>query len=140
MRASTGPQANTAVAGGKYGISTDAPELLCAYGHTCQSTRGGHMDLYVILRRNGWRTGKDLEEAAARSSAEGDKADSGVRWIRSYVLEEDSGEVGTVCIYQADSPEAIRAHADAADLPVDEIIKVADTVIVRPDPTPAAAS
>jgi Protein of unknown function (DUF4242) len=97
------------------------------------------MDLYVILRRNGWRTGQDLEEAAARSSAEGDKPDSGVRWIRSYVLEEDAGGVGTVCVYQADSPEAIRAHADAADLPVDEIIKVADTVIVRPDPTPAAA-
>jgi hypothetical protein len=97
------------------------------------------MDLYVILRRNGWRTGQDLEEAAARSTAEGDKPDSGVRWIRSYVLAEESGEVGTVCIYEAESPEAIRAHADAADLPADEIIKVADTVIVRPDPTPAVA-
>jgi Nickel responsive protein SCO4226-like len=79
------------------------------------------MDLYVILRRNGWRTGQDLQEAAARSTAEGDKPDSGVRWIRSYVLSEESGEVGTVCIYEADSPESIRAHADAADLPVDEI-------------------
>ena len=56
-----------------------------------------------------------------------------IRWIRSYVLEEGSG-VGTVCIYQASSPEAIRAHAAAADLPVDEIIRVADTVLVRPDP------
>jgi len=98
------------------------------------------MDLYVILRRNGWRTGQDLEEAAARSTTEGDKPDSGVRWIRSYVLEEESGEVGTVCIYQADSPEAIRAHADAAEMPADEIIKVADTVLVRPDPAPAVTS
>jgi hypothetical protein len=97
------------------------------------------MDLYVILRRNGWATPKDLEEAAARSTAEGDKEGSGVRWIRSYVLGEDSGDVGTVCIYEADSAEAIRAHADAADLPVDEIIPVADTVIVRPDPVPAAS-
>ena len=97
------------------------------------------MDLYVILRRNGWATAKDLEEAAARSSAEGDKDGSGVRWIRSYVLSEESGEVGTVCIYEADSPEAIRAHADAADLPVDEVIPVADTVVVRPDPVPAAS-
>ena len=97
------------------------------------------MDLYVILRRNGWRTGADLEEAAARSTAEGDKDGSGVRWIRSYVLAEESGEVGTVCIYEAESPEAIRAHAEAADLPADEIIKVADTVIVRPDPVPAAS-
>jgi hypothetical protein len=97
------------------------------------------MDLYVILRRNGWATAGDLEQAAARSSAEGDKPDSGVRWIRSYVLGEESGEVGTVCIYEAESPEAIRAHADAADLPVDEVIPVADTVIVRPDPVAAAS-
>lgn len=97
------------------------------------------MDLYAIIRRNGWASPQDLEAAAARSTAEGDKPDSGVRWIRSYVLAEDSGEVGTVCIYQADGPEAIRAHADAADLPVDEIVPVADTVVVRPDPEPAAA-
>jgi hypothetical protein len=97
------------------------------------------MDLYVILRRNGWASPKDLEEAAARSTAEGDKDGSGIRWIRSYVTAEESGEVGTVCIYEAESPEAIRAHAEAADLPVDEIVPVADTVVVRPDPAPAAA-
>jgi hypothetical protein len=62
-----------------------------------------------------------------------------VRWIRSYVLEEDGGSVGTVCIYQASSPEKIREHAGAADLPVDEIIPVADTVLVRADPEPASA-
>jgi hypothetical protein len=97
------------------------------------------MDLYVILRRNGWATPGDLEEAGARSAAEGDKPDSGVRWIRSYALAEESGDVGTVCIYEADSPQAIREHAAASDLPVDEIIKVADTVIVRPDPAPVAS-
>jgi Protein of unknown function (DUF4242) len=47
--------------------------------------------------------------------------------------------VGTVCIYEADSPESIRAHGEAADLPIDEIIPVADTVIVRPDPVRANA-
>ena len=97
------------------------------------------MQTYVILRRNGWRTGQDLEEAAARSTAEGDKDGSGVRWIRSYVLDEGAGTVGTVCIYEAESPEAIRKHAGRADLPVDEIIPVADTVVVRPDPQPATA-
>jgi len=97
------------------------------------------MDLYVIVRRNGWATPADLEAAAARSTTEGDKADSGVRWIRSYVLSEETGEVGTMCIYEAESPEAIRAHAAAADLPVDEVIPVADTVIVRPDPVAAQA-
>ena len=62
-----------------------------------------------------------------------------IRWIRSYVLSESNGSVGTVCIYQASSPEAILKHAEQAGLPVDEIIPVADTVIVRPDPVPALA-
>ena len=97
------------------------------------------MDLYVIIRRNGWATPQDLEAAAARSSAEGDKDGSGVRWIRSYVPAEEAGGVGTVCIYEAESEEALRGHASDADLPADEIIKVADTVIVRPDPQAAAA-
>lgn len=92
------------------------------------------METYVILRRGGWRTGGDLEEAAVRSSAEGAKMDDDLRWVRSYVTAEPDGAVGTVCIYEATSPEAIRRHADAAELPVDEIVRVADTVIVRPDP------
>src|SRR6266550_4497510 len=97
------------------------------------------MDTYVILRRSGWKTPEELQEAAERSTAEGDKMPDDIRWIRSYVLEEGGTAVGTVCIYQASSPEAIREHAGKADLPVDEIVKVADTVIVREDPTPAAS-
>ena len=97
------------------------------------------MKTYAIIRRSGWKTGGDLEAAAARSTAEGDRMSDDIRWIRSYVLDESDGSVGTVCIYQASSPEAIRRHAAAAELPVDEIIAVADTVIVRPDPEPANA-
>jgi hypothetical protein len=97
------------------------------------------METYVILRRGGWKTGADLEEAAARSKKVGDEQmPDQVRWIRSYVLAENEGTVGTVCVYQATGPEAIREHASRAFLPVDEIISVADTVIVRPDPAPAA--
>ena len=62
-----------------------------------------------------------------------------VRWIRSYVLEEGAGSLGTVCVYEASSPEAIRAHAERAGLPLNEIIPIADTVIVRDDPVRAAA-
>jgi sporulation protein YlmC with PRC-barrel domain len=97
------------------------------------------VDFYVILRRNGWRTPDDQRQAAARSTVEGERMPDDVAWIRSYVLAETDGTVGTVCIYQASSPEAVRRHADAADLPVDEIVKVADTVIVRPDPAAVAA-
>src|SRR4051795_37600 len=99
------------------------------------------MDTYVILRRNAWPSGGDLEEAAARSRQVGDEEMSDdIRWIRSYVLAEEAGGLGTVCIYQASSEAAIRDHAARADLPADEVIKVADTVIVRPDPEPAAAA
>jgi hypothetical protein len=97
------------------------------------------METYVILRRGGWRTVEDLRDAAARSTAEGERMPDDVRWIRSYVTEEPDGSVGTVCVYRASSPEAIRSHAGRADLPVDEIVKVADTVIVRPDPAAVPA-
>jgi hypothetical protein len=98
------------------------------------------MDLYVILRRSGWRSGDDLALAAARSAQVGDdEMPDEVRWIRSYVLDEGAGSVGTVCIYEATSPDALRKHASLADLPADEIIRVVDTVLVRPDPVAAAA-
>jgi hypothetical protein len=98
------------------------------------------MNLYAILRRSGWRSPEELGEAAERSTRVGnDDMPDEVRWIRSYVLQEGGGSVGTVCIYEATSPEAIRKHASLADLPVDEIIAIADTVIVRPDPEPATA-
>jgi hypothetical protein len=96
------------------------------------------METYVILRRGGWRTAEELQVAAERSTAEGDKTPDDIRWIRSYVLAEPTGQLGTVCIYQASSPEAIRDHANRSGLPVDEIVAVADTVIVRPDPAPVA--
>jgi hypothetical protein len=98
------------------------------------------MDTYVILRRGAWGSAEELGLAAERSTKVGDEEMSDdIRWIRSYVLNEPDGRVGTVCIYQASSPEAIREHASRADLAADEIIPVADTVIVRPDPQVATA-
>lgn len=97
------------------------------------------MQTYVILRRSGWRSPDELQAAAARSKQVGDEemADD-IRWIRSYVMQESDGGLGTVCIYQATSPEKIREHAERAGLPVDEIVEVADTVVVRPDPVAAS--
>ena len=98
------------------------------------------MKTYVILRRSGWRSGEELEAAAARSTQVGDEemADD-IRWIRSYVIAEGDGTLGTVCIYQATSPEKIREHADRVGMKADEIVEVADTVIVRPDPVATTA-
>ena len=62
-----------------------------------------------------------------------------IRWIRSYVIEEPDGGLGTVCIYQGSSEEKVREHAERAGLPATEVIKVADTVLVRPDPEKATS-
>jgi sporulation protein YlmC with PRC-barrel domain len=99
------------------------------------------METYIIMRRGAWQAAEELDEAAARSTQVGDEEMSeDIRWIRSYVLDEPGGTVGTVCVYQATSPEAIREHAERSGLPADEIVPVGDTVIVRPDPAPAGAS
>jgi hypothetical protein len=97
------------------------------------------MQQYVILRRFGWPSGQALQDAAERSRRIGDdEMRDDIRWIRSYVLDEGGGKLGTVCVYQASSPEAIRDHASRAVLPVDAIIPIADTVVVRDDPNGAA--
>lgn len=93
------------------------------------------METFVILRRGAWESAEDLDAAAAISTrvADDELADQ-VRWIRSYVLSEEDGTLGTVCIYQAVDEDAIMEHAQKAELPADEIIPVADTVIIRDDP------
>ena len=96
------------------------------------------METYLVVRRSSWRTADELQEAARRTSPEVERMAEDVRWIRSYVIAETDGSLGTACIYQASSPEAIRRHASAATLPVDEILAVADTFVVRPDPLPVA--
>ena len=91
------------------------------------------MDTYIILRRGGWADGEELGAAGARSKQVGDdEMSDDIRWIRSYALGEPDGRVGTVCVYQASSPEAIREHASRAGLPADEVIPVLDTILVQP--------
>jgi Protein of unknown function (DUF4242) len=92
------------------------------------------MDTFVILRRGGWATADDVGAAGKRSSTALSKMDGEVRWLRSYFLTEPNGRLGSVCIYQATDAEAVRRHAQAADLPVDEIVPVADLVVVETDP------
>jgi hypothetical protein len=96
------------------------------------------METYLIVRRSGWRTADEFQEAARRTSAEVERMAEDVCWIRSYVIAETDGSLGTACIYQASSPEAIRRHAYVATLPVDEIVAVAETLVVQRDPHPIA--
>ncbi len=99
------------------------------------------MQTFTIRRRGNWADALELQDAAARSSQIGnDEMPDKVRWIRSYVVEEADGRLGTVCIYQAVDADAIREHARRAVLQADEIHRVVDTVIIRDDPVAAEAA
>jgi Nickel responsive protein SCO4226-like len=96
------------------------------------------MQTFAIMRRSGWQTREELDEAGERSNAvrEGEMPGQ-MRWIRSYFFEEENGRLGTICIYEAESVDAIREHARRARLPADEVLPIRETVVVRPDPEPA---
>jgi len=94
---------------------------------------------YMIMRRAGWKTDEEIEQAANRSRAKGSEMVDDIRWIRSYLVKEEDGSFGSICIYQATSPDAIREHARGAGLPADEILEIAEAIVVRPDPEPAHA-
>jgi hypothetical protein len=91
------------------------------------------MNTYAIRRRNAWQSPEEIPAERSKQVAD-DKFPSDIRWIRSYVIAEEDGTLGSLCIYQATSPEAIRKHAHRVGMPADEILNVADTVIIRPDP------
>jgi hypothetical protein len=95
------------------------------------------MNLYAIRRRDFWGSAEELEKTAARSAEVGDEMADDVRWIRTYVVQEDSGKLGTVCLYEGTSAEKVREQAERTGMPADEVVLVADTVIVRPDPVRA---
>ena len=98
------------------------------------------MKLYAIRRRGDWDSAAALDAATDRSRQVGDdEMSDDIRWIRSYVVHEPDGVLGTVCIYQASSPEKIREHASRSHLPATEIFEIANTLIVQPDPVRAAA-
>ena len=95
------------------------------------------MNLYAIRRRDFWGSAAELEKTAARSAEVGDEMSDDVRWIRTYAVREESGKLGTVCIYEGTSAEKVREQAERTGMPADEVVLVADTVIVRPDPVRA---
>ena len=76
------------------------------------------MPLYVIERTFAEQlelTGDDVK------LIEEINADEGVRWLFSF-LSADRRR--TYCLYEAPSPEAIRAAAQRGNIPADEIVEV----------------
>lgn len=96
------------------------------------------MNTYAIRRKNAWQSGDELEQVAARSTQVADNDfPTDISWIRSYVIAETDGALGSLCIYQASNPQAVRQHAQRVGMPADEILDVFDTLVVRPDPVAA---
>ena len=99
------------------------------------------MKTFAIRRNQAWQSAEELEEVAGRSKEVADSEfPDDIRWIRSYVIAEEGGTLGTVCIYQATDMEAVRKHAERVGMPADQIWEVADTVVIRPDPEKEAAA
>lgn len=97
------------------------------------------MQMYAIMRRRGWTTREEIDEAGDRSNhAREVEMEGRLRWIRSYFFQEQDGTLGTICVYEAENADDVREHASRAGLPADEILPVFETVINRPDPQPAA--
>jgi hypothetical protein len=93
------------------------------------------MELYMIRRTSAWADGPDLEKTAPESARVGnEEMPDKVRWIRSYVIKEADGRLGTCCIYEAVDGDAIREHARCVGMPGDDFMPIAATVVVRPDP------
>lgn len=99
------------------------------------------MKLFTIRRRQAWSSAEEVQAVAKRAKevADHDFPDE-VRWIRSYVLADHDGTLGSLCVYQAIDPEAILRHSHRVGMPADEINEALETVLVRPDPAPATAT
>lgn len=93
------------------------------------------MQTYVIRRRSNWANATQLAVTAARSKTIGEEEmPDEVRWLRSYVVREDDGRLGTVCIYEAKDRAAIEDHARRVGMTAEDIVAVEQLVVVREDP------
>ncbi|HEY7267045.1 MAG TPA: nickel-binding protein [Solirubrobacterales bacterium] len=97
------------------------------------------MNTYAIRRKKAWASPEEIPAQRSKEIAD-EEFSSDIRWIRSYVIAEADGTLGSICIYQATDHQAIRKHAKRVGMPADDIQLVADTVVIRPDPVPEPAA
>jgi uncharacterized protein DUF4242 len=89
------------------------------------------MNHYAIFRRHAFSDDHALERAASRACrVANEEMPDRVRWLRSYVCEEDDGTLCSVCIFQAVDRDAVLAHARRAGLACDTVLPIARTLIV----------
>jgi hypothetical protein len=98
------------------------------------------MKLYHIRRPSLWASAEEMAANSATSAQVLAEMSDRLRWIRSYVLKEEDGSLGCVCLFEAADEDAIREHGRRIGKPQMEIRPVQDTAIVNPDPTPTVAA
>lgn len=87
------------------------------------------LDLYAIRRYSAWANNDELGEVGTKSAKVGDEEmPDRIRWIRSYIVKEPDERLGSICIYEAQDPEAIYEHARRVGMP-----PIVTTAIIRPD-------
>lgn len=96
------------------------------------------MDLYVIRRRGVWKDEQELAATNEESVRVGAEMSDRLLWIRSYAVNEPDGRIGSLCIYQASDPEAVREHGRRIGAPSDDFQVVRGTAVKRPDPQPVS--
>ena len=94
------------------------------------------MDLYIIRRRGVWANEDEIRATNEKSVQVGREMADRLRWIRSYAVIEDDGRIGSVCVYEANDPEAVREHGRRIGAPSDEFQVVRGSVVKQPDPQP----
>ena len=70
---------------------------------------GDRVQTFVVVRRGAWKTQGDVRAARHRAARDLERFEEVARWMRSYEVEESDGAIGSVCLYQAVTPEAIRS-------------------------------
>ena len=98
------------------------------------------MDLYVIRRPSAWADLAELKVAGEKSARIGNEMADQVRWIRTYVVREPDGRIGTFCVYEARDGASIREHARRVGMPGEEFYPVETTVVMRADPVQKLAA
>lgn len=94
------------------------------------------MELYIIRRHGIWSSEVEIEATNRKSLRVGEEMQDRLRWIRSYAVTEDDGRIGSVCIYEASDPDAIREHGERIGAPSDDVHVVRGTAVKRSDPEP----
>ncbi len=93
------------------------------------------MPLYLVPRTRAWLTEEELAAMTDCLQAV-DAVDPEIRWIRSYIVQEDDGAFSGYCVYEASGPDALLRHAASMKLPTDAIKPVVSTLVAAPDPEP----